>query len=623
MTVLFEKYFNGIYLFVCISVFVVVCLRAFFIPFSHDEASTFFFYVQSDSYLPYRAHVYTNNHVLNSALANISFHLAGAHRFVLRVPNVLAFVVLCIGVFNFFKHINTFSAKIILTSFFILTFNFLDFFELCRGYGLSIAFMVFALSQLCIYFKEKAIKKYLLFSVFWALALAANLTLVVSTTILLCFIFFFQMQQKVLFEPRILIINVINLIVLAFWIKFSFFYKSKGVLDSGVGENYWEVSFKSLLLFIFGTNASWIQILLITIFTLVVLFTFFRFIKKPITSNKIFEPGFFFVIVLLLHIIAFYLLKKGLKVNYPEDRTGLFFYVFFVLTLVFFFDVLPKFISATTAALLGVSSLCYFTLSFNLSSFTHYFYHVIPKEFYSFLQKEYKNEKQVFTIGGHPNREMNYAFMNYRAGGLLNPMDEPTSMHMNCDYYFALEAEKPYYKYFYDEIAFDKRWHRTLLKRKHKINRTSINELSVSSKYFSGHDEFFEFLRFYDSTSLTKNCIEADVEIYFKRVHKPFKAFLVLQINDEQGNSICYKRALLNWLDDDLSGQIRHIKLTSPPVNQKNKHILVYLWNIDKQESSFELKQLKILNLTAPGINVVIPDRFYPIIKKITQTELL
>jgi multisubunit Na+/H+ antiporter MnhF subunit len=205
------------------------------------------------------------------------------------------------------------------------------------------------------------------------------------------------MQQKVLFEPRILIINVINLIVLAFWIKFSFFYKSKGVLDIGVWENYWEVSFKSLLLFFFGTNASWIQSLLITIFTLVVLFTFFRFIKKPITNNKIFEQGFFCVIVLLLHIIAFYLLKKGLKVNYPEDRTGLFFYVFFVLTLVFFFDVLPKFISATTAALLGVSSLCYFTLSFNLSSFTHYFYHVIPKEFYSFLQKEYKNEKQVFT----------------------------------------------------------------------------------------------------------------------------------------------------------------------------------------------------------------------------------
>ena len=93
-----EKHFNKIFWITAFLVFVIVCLRAFLIPFSHDEAATFFFYIQSDNYLPYSAHVYTNNHVLNSALANICYHLAGSHRFVLRIPNIIAFVLLILSV---------------------------------------------------------------------------------------------------------------------------------------------------------------------------------------------------------------------------------------------------------------------------------------------------------------------------------------------------------------------------------------------------------------------------------------------------------------------------------------------------------------------------------------------
>ena len=130
MAIFLDKYFNKLFLISCIISFVVVCLRAFFIPFSHDEAATFFFYIQSDNYLPYKAHVYTNNHVLNSALANICYHIAGSHRFVLRFPNVLSFIVLCFGVYKMFRYLVSGSSKLLLTSLFILTLFFLDFFEL-------------------------------------------------------------------------------------------------------------------------------------------------------------------------------------------------------------------------------------------------------------------------------------------------------------------------------------------------------------------------------------------------------------------------------------------------------------------------------------------------------------
>lgn len=623
MNIFSDKYFNRAYVAVCSLVFIVICLRAFFIPFSHDEASTFFFYIQSDNYLPYRAHIYTNNHVLNSALANLCYHIAGSHRFVLRIPNVLSFLLLCLGVFRYFKYLKFTASKIILTSFFILTFNFLDFFELCRGYGLSLAFMVLGLSYLQDYFTVKKFKYFLLFSMCWQLALAANLTLVVLSAYLFAFIFLLQYREKVLFQKKYMVLQILNLFLLAFWVKFSFFYKLKGVLDSGFGTDYWEVSFKSLMLFIFGTDALWLQGLILLIFVSMFIVSALKFLKEPDHKQSMYMPRYFYMIVLVVLIASFYLMKKLLNINYPEDRTGLFFYLFFVFSLVFFIDNLGKIWSITLAAPLFITSVVYFVLAFNLESFTHYFYHVLPKEFYTYLEDENKKNKQLFTVGGHPNREMNYAFLNYRAGGYLNPMDDPTEMRMNCDYYVALMAEKPFYRFFYDEVAYDKKWHRVLLKRKQPIRRSAISELNRSGISCQGKDEFFEFLRYYDSTGLTRNCVEADIEINFRNVHKPFKAFVVLQITNEHDKSVCYKRALLNWLGDDLNGKSKRIKLTSEPLTGKYKNIVVYLWNIDKKQCDMELTNLSIYNLDAPGINVVIPKNYYPYVKKIIKQELL
>jgi hypothetical protein len=623
MLVFLKKYFNVIYIATCAVVFMVICLRAFFIPFSHDEAATFFFYIQSDNYLPYEAHVYTNNHVLNSALANICYHLAGSHRFVLRIPNILSFIFLCFAVFNFFKYLNNLSAKVILTCFFILTFNFLDFFELCRGYGLSLAFMTLACSYLQNYFTDLKFRSLILFSLFWQLALAANLTLVIATCVLGLSILIFQYKKQNLFKINNIALNSINLTILIFWIKLSLFYRAKGVLDSGVGVDYWKTSFQSLIFFIFGTDALWIQVSFIVAASFILFFGIRYFFQKPVRMLSIFEPRLFYLMVLTILVVSFYLLNKFFDVNFPEDRTGLFFYVFFVLCFVFFIDHLVRWLANIGAFVLLAASMTFFCNSYNLQSFTHYFYHVLPKEFYSYLESQYKQNQQLFTIGGHVNREMNYAFLNYRAGGMLNPMDDPQQMQMNCDYYIALMCEKPFYRFFYDEIAYDMRWHRVLLKRKQKIQRHEVDSLTRGSQHFKSNDEYADFLRFFDSTAITKNCIEAYIELSFKKVPKPFRAFLVMEIKDENDNRICYKRAPLYWFADELSGQTKCVKLTSVPLRGKNRNILVYLWNIDKKPFDFELKQLKIFNLTAPGINIVIPQNYYPYAKNIIKEELL
>ena len=622
ITAYIETHFNKLFWLVSALVFILIALRAFCIPFSHDEAATFFFYIQSNDYLPYKAHIYTNNHVLNSALANLAYHIAGSHRFVLRLPNILSFVLLCAGVFKHFKYLKTIYSKIILVTFFLLTLNFLDFFELCRGYGLSFACIVLGLAYLMDYFTHKKIKDFILFSLCLQLALAANLILVVLLAILIFYVLIFQLKNKILTLPSILV-QIINVCILIFWIKFSFFYKEHGALDYGVGDNYWEVTFKTLLLFVFGTNQLWIQLLVLAGFGSILFFVIRNFFQSPVSIDKIFAPKLFYAIVLVTIIVAFYVQKKLLDVNLPEDRTGVFFYLLFVLSFAFVLDAIPQKISGKISLALLVPSLLFFVVTYNLHDFSSWFYHTIPKSIYDTLKEESQKSKEVITIGGHRVREMDYAFLNYRGNSVLNGMNDAEQMTMNCDYYFAMKREKPYYKYYYDEIAFDNTWDRVLLKRKEKIQRSELYKMPDVPKDFVGNNEFFEFFRLQDSALHTKNCVELELEIKFNTVPVPLRANLVLQVNDKKGEMIYYKRIPFNWLADDLNEKIKHVKLTTGSLPENTGVLVVYIWNYKQSEMDFTINEIKLWELKGKGVNVIIPNSYYKYLEKASSKPLL
>src|SRR5688572_5519453 len=93
-----KRHFDTAYLFTCAVVFVVVVLRCAFVPFAHDEAATFHYYIQSGSFWPFLSHVDANGHFLTSAAGWVCFKLFGSSTLALRLPSVLSFVVLCMAV---------------------------------------------------------------------------------------------------------------------------------------------------------------------------------------------------------------------------------------------------------------------------------------------------------------------------------------------------------------------------------------------------------------------------------------------------------------------------------------------------------------------------------------------
>ena len=149
------KNFRIIYWLVCLAVIIVIAVRNWLVPFAHDEVATFFYYIQPGSFYPFFSHTDANGHFLMSATSWICFKVLGSSTFSLRFPCVISFVFLCVGVSRINNHLSKVFSKVFLTSFFICCFHFIAFFSLCRGYGISMAFLVLGLSYFFDYFKSK------------------------------------------------------------------------------------------------------------------------------------------------------------------------------------------------------------------------------------------------------------------------------------------------------------------------------------------------------------------------------------------------------------------------------------------------------------------------------------
>ena len=130
-----------------ISLFFIIfeILRAARVPFTIDEASTYLNYLASNVLAVFDLNS-ANNHFLNTLLAKIAWTLGGSSEFVLRIPNLLGYsLYLCFSFLILHRFIK--NKVFIVCGYLLLNLNpyVLDFFSLCRGYGLSLGFLMAAL----------------------------------------------------------------------------------------------------------------------------------------------------------------------------------------------------------------------------------------------------------------------------------------------------------------------------------------------------------------------------------------------------------------------------------------------------------------------------------------------
>ncbi len=136
----------------CVYFLVFATARAARVPLTYDEAASYIRYIDTSAASVFDTGTLSifnfevaTNHFLNTVLTKLCTRLAGNSEVVLRVPNLLGYVmftVFCLLILQ--RYVRTFVAT---AGFLLLNLNpyVLDFFTLSRGYGLSLGFLMGAL----------------------------------------------------------------------------------------------------------------------------------------------------------------------------------------------------------------------------------------------------------------------------------------------------------------------------------------------------------------------------------------------------------------------------------------------------------------------------------------------
>jgi hypothetical protein len=600
-----SKFSTLAFIVVSAIVFVIVAIRCATVPFNHDETATFFYYIQQGDFLPYISHVDANNHILNSGLGFICFKLFGDSPFALRLPNLLALLVLIIATFRISKQLTQTHSRLVLLAGFLLSFHWLSFYSVCRGYGLSMAFLVLSISYLIEYFNSKELKKLFLFYLFIQLAISAILILVMVAIVLTFAVVIFQLLQKEFVKKQNLIGLFFHLLLIAFWIKYSFFLQENNALYMGEGNNsYWHVTFISLIQLLTGTYNKYVPFFILFCFIALVVVALITNLKR---KKNLFSPSLFYPLLLIGLIIMFYLMKILLGVNYPEDRAALFFYVFFVISLVFTLDLFVGKLASIKGYIIVAAALVHFTSSVNFRKHSLDSYGTIPERFYTYLLNQQKASPDRITIAGQRIMEFIYASKNYRHDAALNLADYYENMPMNCDYALAWKAQEQYYKPYYNEMDLEKDWGIALLKRKEKIKRNLIISTNTI-KPIEGNGEYGNLYEVRDTSFKNLNPLLIEFNIGSIESKALVTAQIVLQIDTAESQALYYKRIPLNWLRYDWNNvKDEDLCMVTGPLPAKIHRLVCYIWNLDKKEIKIQMNWVKIYQLEGDGITITAP----------------
>lgn len=309
------------YYLVLLFAFSYVLLRGVTLGITHDEALTYKI-IQGDEILKGTA----NHHWLNTQLSSLSTHLFGAKEFALRLPNILSFAVFWIFLFRIARtFLKSAFTQIALLLFLCGNPFILDFFSLCRGYGISLAFVtasLFYLFRILDLKKDSKPIQYYLATVFAILALSANLNtlnyfLIAVALIVLSGFVFKPKNRMVLLSILIILVGI----TLYFSLERLFFLKDQKELYFGTGNLNSTIDNLIYSSFYFRDGFKEVFILRYLLYASLLLAGFLAIRKKPLLNPG--AAAFIILVSIFIALVAENLLFEAL---YPINRSSLYLY---------------------------------------------------------------------------------------------------------------------------------------------------------------------------------------------------------------------------------------------------------------------------------------------------------
>lgn len=312
------------YLGLVIIIWAYVLMRAWLVPMVHDECASVLWYVQPGKWLPGQAHLDTNNHLTNSAIGVLSAKLFGVHPFSVRIGSVLAFLVYAWGIWHIGSRVKDRVVRWCLWCALLLIPFVLDFFSMFRGYAPEMAAWILGLEMMIRFAATGAARHLIAALLCLVMATVSMVVLLPTLAVGLAVLGLLQLRSWGAIDKRerfrraayLLLLGALPLLLLVRWILE---FKEHGMLVYGGNDSFLQVTVRSMLLLLTGSDALWLcwsVVGLVGVCAIAAVLAFWR-------TRDWSAP--------LVLLTCFLILEVGLRVmmaattgsNYPPDRTGM------------------------------------------------------------------------------------------------------------------------------------------------------------------------------------------------------------------------------------------------------------------------------------------------------------
>ena len=576
-------------------------LRAIYVPLVHDEAATFFFFINNTHFIPFVHETDANNHVLNSILSWICHKSFGTSALTLRIPNLLAGLMMMVYSYRIAKWLRHEWLKVV----FLLALwgaqYFTEFFSMTRGYGLSMGLLTAAFYYFFLTVKEQRTRDFVLAGVFGSLALLANLTLTAPIGMVFGALLLTPFLEANTVKTKLTRIGAWLLVAggpLIFLAAYSLYLKDQGYLYYGSSAGFWEVTMWSLSRMFLGTGMALFR-WFIVIFLIFIGIAFWPGLKLKLKS--FYEPGRFFALLLLGNVLAVLFISNVLGVNFPEDRAALFFFPFLVGAAVFLADSLERltwlrYCLAIPLLYLPVRQ----AIQVNLTHSLFWPQERLPESWYDLLLAEQGDADYPPTLGGKITHEMTWTWYQFLREGKLGRVQHSSHPVMETDYLICDPSFYPTWDEFYDTLAYDEPSGNALLKRRNPLPKTLLDERRYVRNAVPDTFEYYDLYRDSIASQWVGKTLYIEVDLRLTGETKPFKSRLMATIDGLDHPNARYEYFPLDWLQPEWNGTAHNIHHTFviPNLPEGSQRLLVYLWNQNSVKMQVDDAFVKVYELT-------------------------
>lgn len=576
-----------VYLLLFLVLWIYVWIRAVFSPVVNDEAATFYAYVLSGNFLPPHAFWDANNHLLNSFLTIISYKFFGSSLLALRLPNVLISLLYFFYVYKLAGQLKNRLNRWALVLGLLPVHFVIEFFAYDRGYGMSMAFLLAAVFHLWRFFKIQQLADALLMTLFMIFAVTANLTLINSYILLHLMLGLFllsnirRVKLKKIF-PVFAMQILLALPVLLAMAKYGTELKKRGALYYGSGESFWGVTVHSLAKVLFRPWPEILQYVFALAFVLalaMLLLWSFRYRRQ----NDFNWGNWIFPFLLGGNIMITLILSLYMGVNFPEDRVGMYFFIFYMTSMAFIADYeIYRSKLFRILLFLGIPLiLTQFFLSVGILFSSYFPEYRIPYEFYETIAQDAAKKNFPPTVEGYQMHRADWSFHNWKTGSRLNQLSYSAFPSNTSEYVIATDELYPRWEKDYIEISFDKPSGMHLLKRKidPELSLLAVND--TMDMPIKSADEYLNFL-ILNIDSLVGKSFYLTMDMRIRAEAIPFDAAMIISVSDSSGITLTSEAFEFQQMRPDWSspeGYNMKYVLLMPKVPDNAKKGVVYLWN--------------------------------------------